>query len=649
MIDRVTIERIMDSVEIVDVVQDFVTLKKRGVNYIGLCPFHNEKTPSFTVSPSKGIYKCFGCGSGGNAVNFIIEHEHLSYPEALKFLAGKYNIEIIEKELTAEEVEQKNQRESMLILSKFAAGNFHENLFKHQEGISVGLSYFKERGYRHEILKEFNVGYCLEQKDSFTKTAQESGYKLDYLVQTGLTIKRENYTFDRFNGRVVFPIHSLSGQVIGFGGRTLQKEPKAAKYLNSPESDIYHKSRVLYGIFQAKKEIVNTENCFLVEGYTDVLAMHQAGIHNVVASSGTSLTEEQIRLIKRFTPNITILFDGDEAGIKASLRGIDLILEEGLNIKVILLPPGEDPDSYSRKLSSKEFKKFLAAEATDFIRFKTNLLLNDAGNDPVKRSSLIRDIVQSIAAIQESINRSVYIKECSTLLKVDEGVLYSEANKIRRKRAEQRYRHITRQEEEIKEKPGKSQPQVFQETTDVQEKEIIRLLLLYGNLDFIEIHPEEAAAAAQTLTVTEFIINEITNDELEFDHPVCRQIFEEIQHIQNNEQKIEEKYFINHQDKIISDMVADLLSPAPEISNIWSKFESLVETEDMKLKKIIPEILIAFKNKKIMVTIKKIQEELKIAQEQQKVEVIENLQTRYILLNNLKKELSKDLGHRIIL
>ncbi|MCD6566352.1 MAG: DNA primase [Bacteroidales bacterium] len=647
MIDRVTIEKIMDSVEIVDVVQDFVTLKKRGVNYVGLCPFHNEKTPSFTVSPSKGIYKCFGCGSGGNAVNFIIEHEHLSYPEALKFLARKYNIEIVEKELTAEEVEQKNQRESMLILSKFAAGNFHENLFKHQEGISVGLSYFKERGFRHEILKEFSIGYCLEQKDSFTKIAQKSGYKLNYLIQTGLTIKKENYTFDRFNGRVIFPIHSLSGQVIGFGGRTLKKEPKAAKYLNSPESDIYHKSRVLYGIFQAKKEIVNKENCFLVEGYTDVLAMHQADIHNVVASSGTSLTVDQIRLIKRFAPNITILFDGDEAGIKASLRGIDLILEEGLNIKVILLPPGEDPDSYSRKLSSKEFKEFLVAEATDFIRFKTNLLLKETGDDPVKKSSLIRDIVQSIAAIQDSINRSVYIKECSMLLKVDEGVLYTEVNKIRRKRSEQRYRDISRQEEEIKEKPGKRQPQVFQETTDVQEKEIIRLLLLYGNRDFMEIHSGEEEV--KTLTVTEFFINEIINDELEFDHPVCRQIFEEIQHMKNNEQKIEEKYFINHQDQTICDMVTNLLSPVPEISKIWSKHESYIETEEMKLKEVIPGILIAFKNKKILITIKKIEEELKIAQEQQKAEVIENLQTRYILLNNLKKQLSKDLGERIIL
>jgi len=647
MIDRVTIEKIMDSVEIVDVVKDFVTLKKRGVNYVGLCPFHNEKTPSFTVSPSKSIYKCFGCGSGGNAVNFIIEHEHLSYPEALKFLARKYNIEIVEKELTAEEVEQKNQRESMLILSKFAAGNFHENLFKHQEGISVGLSYFKERGFRHEILKEFSIGYCLEQKDSFTKIAQKSGYKLNYLIQTGLTIKKENYTFDRFNGRVIFPIHSLSGQVIGFGGRTLKKEPKAAKYLNSPESDIYHKSRVLYGIFQAKKEIVNKENCFLVEGYTDVLAMHQADIHNVVASSGTSLTVDQIRLIKRFAPNITILFDGDEAGIKASLRGIDLILEEGLNIKVILLPPGEDPDSYSRKLSSKEFKEFLVAEATDFIRFKTNLLLKETGDDPVKKSSLIRDIVQSIAAMQDSINRSVYIKECSMLLKVDEGVLYTEVNKIRRKRSEQRYRDISRQEEEIKEKPGKRQPQVFQETTDVQEKEIIRLLLLYGNRDFMEIHSDEEEV--KTLTVTEFFINEIINDELEFDHPVCRQIFEEIQHMKNNEQKIEEKYFINHQDQTICDMVTNLLSPVPEISKIWSKHESYIETEEMKLKEVIPGILIAFKNKKILITIKKIEEELKIAQEQHKAEVIENLQARYILLNNLKKQLSKDLGERIIL
>ena len=647
MIDRITVERIMDSVEIVDVIQDFVTLKKRGVNYVGLCPFHNEKTPSFTVSPSKGIYKCFGCGSGGNAVNFIIEHEHLSYPEALKFLARKYNIEIVEKELTAEEVEQKNQRESMLILSKFAADNFQGNLFKHQEGISVGLSYFKERGFRHEILKEFSIGYCLEQKDSFTKIAQKSGYKLNYLIKTGLTIKKENYTFDRFSGRVIFPIHSLSGQVIGFGGRTLTKEPKAAKYLNSPESDIYHKSRVLYGLFQAKKEIVNKENCFLVEGYTDILAMHQADIHNVVASSGTSLTVDQIRLIKRFAPNITILFDGDDAGIKASLRGIDLILEEGLNIKVILLPPGEDPDSYSRKLSSKEFNKFLAEEATDFIRFKTNLLLKDAGDDPVKKSSLIRDIVQSIASIQDSINRSVYIKECSMLLKVDEGVLYSETNRIRRKKSEQRYRDITRQEEEIKEKPGKRQPQVFQETTDVQEKEIIRLLLLYGNRDFMEIHSDEEEA--KTLTVTEYFINEIINDELEFDHPVCRQIFEEIQHMKNNEQKIEEKYFINHQDQTICDLVANLLSPVPEISKIWSKHESYIETEEMKLKEMIPEILIAFKNKKILITIKKIEEELRIAQEQQMVEVIENLQARYILLNNLKKQLSKDLGERIIL
>lgn len=648
MIERVTIERIMDAAEIVDVIQDFVTLKKKGVNYVGLCPFHNEKTPSFTVSPSKGIYKCFGCGNGGNVVNFIKEHEHLSYPEALKFLAGKYSIEIVEKEITAEEVEQKNQRESMLVLTKFAANKFHENLFKHKEGISVGLSYFKERGFRHEILKEFDVGYCLEQKDSLTKAALQSGYKLDYLVQTGLTIKKENFTFDRFSGRVIFPIHSLSGQVIGFGARTLKKDSQAAKYVNSPESDLYQKRRVLYGIFQAKKRIVSEENCFLVEGYTDVLALHQAGIHNVVASSGTSLTEEQIRFIKRFTPNITILFDGDEAGIKASLRGIDLILEEGLNIKVILLPQGEDPDSYSRKLSNTEFKKFLSKEAIDFIRFKTNLLLKDAGNDPVKRSNLIREVVQSIAAIPESINRSVYMKECSTLLKVDEEILYSEANKIRRKRAEQRYRRIKGEEEEIREKHQQIHQPLFQETTDVQEREIIRLLLMYGNKDMLEIYSDDEEES-KTLTVTEFVINEITNDELEFDHPVYRQFFKEIQYIQNQDKKIEEKYFINHQDQAISDMATDLLSPIPEMSKIWSKHESFIETEEMKLKEIIPEILIAFKNKKIIITIRKIQEELKKAQEQNNIEEIENLQTRYILLNDLKKKLSKDLGERIIL
>lgn len=648
MIDRVTIERIMDAAEIVDLIQDFVTLKKRGVNYVGLCPFHNEKTPSFTVSPSKGIYKCFGCGNGGNVVNFIKEHEHLSYPEALKFLAGKYSIEIVEKELTAEEVEQKNQRESMLVLTKFAANKFHENLFKHQEGISVGLSYFKERGFRHEILKEFDVGYCLEQKDSLTKAALQSGYKLDYLVQTGLTIKKENFTFDRFSGRVIFPIHSLSGQVIGFGARTLTKDSQAAKYVNSPESDIYQKRRVLYGIFQAKKRIVSEENCFLVEGYTDVLALHQAGIHNVVASSGTSLTEEQIRFIKRFTPSITILFDGDEAGIKASLRGIDLILEEGLNIKVILLPQGEDPDSYSRKLSNTEFKEFLSKEAIDFIRFKTNLLLKDSGNDPVKRSNLIREVVKSIAAIPESINRSVYMKECSTLLKVDEDILYSEANKIRTKRAEQRYRRIKGEEEEIREKPQQKHQPLFQETTDVQEREIIRLLLMYGNMDLLEIYSDDEEES-KTLTVTEFVINEITDDELEFDHPVYRQFFEEIQYIQSQDGEIEEKYFINHQDQAISDMATDLLSPVPEMSKIWSKHESFIETEDMKLKEIIPEILIAFKNKKIMITIRKIQEELKKAQEQNNIEEIENLQTRYIMLNDLKKKLSKDLGERIIL
>ena len=377
MIDHATIERILDAAQIVDVVQTFVPLKKRGVNLLGLCPFHNEKTPSFTVSPSKGIFKCFGCGKGGNSVNFIMEHEHLSYPEALKYLATRYHIEIEEKELTKEDIEKQNERESMLVLTAYAGRQFTENLFNTDEGISVGLTYFKERGFRHDTLKKFDIGYSFERRDAFSKKALEDGYKQEFLVKTGLSIQHEERIFDRFSGRVMFPIHSLSGQILGFGGRVLKTDPKTAKYLNSPESEIYHKSKIVYGIYQARKSISLNDRCYLVEGYTDVLSLHEADIENVVASSGTSLTQEQVRLIKRFTQNITILYDGDAAGIKASIRGIDIVLEEGMNVKIVLLPPGEDPDSYSKKVSNEEFTRYLRQNETDFIRFKTQLLLSE--------------------------------------------------------------------------------------------------------------------------------------------------------------------------------------------------------------------------------------------------------------------------------
>ena len=432
MLDQNTIDRINDAARIQEVVSDYVTLRKRGVNLIGLCPFHDEKTPSFTVSPAKGIFKCFGCGKGGNSVNFIMEHEQINYYDALKFLAKKYSIEFEERELTPEEQAVRNDRESMFLVNEFALKYFSNTLHNHIDGKAVGLSYFRERGFRDDIIKKFQLGYSLDQRDAFSLSAQREGMKKDYLVKTGLSMQQENGQLsDRFRGRVMFPVHSLSGKVVAFGGRILKKDDKMAKYVNSPESEIYHKGNELYGIFFAKNAIVRNDRCFLVEGYTDVISMHQNGIENVVASSGTALTPGQIRLIHRFTDNITVIYDGDAAGIKASLRGIDLLLEEGLNIKVLLLPDGEDPDSYASKHSSADFIDFVDRESTDFIHFKTGLLLKDAGNDPVKRAALVLDIVRSISIIPNQVIRAEYVKACSTLLRVEEAMLYHEINKLK--------------------------------------------------------------------------------------------------------------------------------------------------------------------------------------------------------------------------
>ena len=407
MIDQATIQKIFDAADIYEVVSDFVSLKKRGVNYLGLCPFHNEKTGSFTVSPAKGIYKCFGCGKGGNAVNFIMEHEQMSYVEALKYLAEKYHIPIEEKELTEEQKKEKTERESMLIVSSYANEYFQYQLWNTDEGRSVGLGYLRQRGISDEMIRKFGLGYNPEGWGAFAKAAQEKGYKKEFLVKTGLTIENEKGLFDRFRARVMFPVLDLAGKVIAFGGRTMTADKKISKYLNSPESEIYHKSKTLYGIFFAKKSIVQQDRCILVEGYTDVISFHAKGIENVVASSGTSLTIEQIRLIRRLTPNVTIIYDGDAAGIKASLRGIDLVLEEGLNVRVLLLPDGEDPDSFARSHTSQDLADFIANNETDFINFKTKLLLGAAGDDPVERARLITDIVRSIAKIPDNIVRSV--------------------------------------------------------------------------------------------------------------------------------------------------------------------------------------------------------------------------------------------------
>ena len=432
MIDQPTIDRILDAANIVDVVSEFVTLRKRGINYVGLCPFHTDKTPSFYVSPAKNICKCFACGEGGTAVHFIMKHEQLNYFDALRYLAKKYNIEIQERELTDKEKQRKSDRESMLIVNSWAQQYFTTQLYEHVEGKTVGLRYFAERGFREDTIRKFQLGYSLDKRDALYKEATKNGYKKEFLEKTGLVIAYDNGGVnDRFRGRVIFPVHTLSGKVVAFGGRVLKKDEKTAKYVNSPESDIYHKSNELYGIYFAKQAIVKEDRCFLVEGYTDVISMHQAGIENVVASSGTALTQGQIRLIHRFTSNITVLYDGDAAGIKAALRGIDLLLEDGMNVKVVLLPDGEDPDSFARKHNASQFSEFIKQSETDFIRFKTRLLLDDAGTDPIKRSALITDIIRTVAIIPDNIARSIYIRECSAMMEIDEQVLLNEVNKIR--------------------------------------------------------------------------------------------------------------------------------------------------------------------------------------------------------------------------
>jgi DNA primase len=648
MIDRSTIERILDAAQIVDVVQEFVPLKKRGVNYLGLCPFHNEKTPSFTVSPSKEIFKCFGCGKAGNSVNFVMEHEHLSYPEALKYLAGKYHIEIVEKEITQEELEKQNERESLLVITSYAARQFTENLFNTDEGISIGLTYFKERGFRQDILKKFDVGYSFEKRDAFSKKALEDGYRQDFLLKTGLSIQHEDHVFDRFSGRVMFPIHSLSGQVLGFGGRVLKTEIKTAKYLNSPESEIYHKSRILYGIFQARKSITQDDRCYLVEGYTDVLSLHEAKIENVVASSGTSLTQEQVRLIKRFTQNITILYDGDAAGIKASIRGIDLVLEEGMNVKIVLLPDNEDPDSYSKKVSNEEFLKFLKENETDFIRFKTQLLLSEANNDPVRKADLIRDVVKSIAVIPEAITRTVYIKECSTVLDVSEPILYHEVDKLRQQKSFQDRNKYPGPEDLPVPPPVIVKPVQHETSTHYSEEAVVKLLLKYGSVEFERtINKEDGKEDVST--VSDYIVREITSDNLLFDDIVCSKIFSEFRFHFEHGLITGEKQFVKHDDPEISKLSANLLSEPHQLSKIWKDKQTFVETEEMKLKEIVGDAVLKFKSDKII----KLQKEIKIllqeAQKANDTEKVQQLMKRYANLSVVLGLISRKLGNRILL
>jgi len=650
MIDQQTINQIFETADIVDVISDFVTLKKSGTNYKGLSPFSNEKTPSFMVSPAKGIFKDFSSGKGGNVVGFLMEHEKLSYPEALRYLAQKYHIEFEEKELTAEEIQQKNERESLMAVTDFA-GKYFARQLENEEGKAIGLSYFRKRGFRDDTIAKFQLGYSPEDRSAFSTEASKNGYKKQYLVNTGLSIERDTRMFDRFSGRVIFPIHALSGSIIGFGGRTLKSDKKIAKYLNSPESDIYHKSRVLYGLYQAKKNIVSKDQCFLVEGYTDVIAMHQAGIENVVASSGTALTTDQIRLVKRFTQNITILYDGDEAGIKASFRGIDMILEEGMNVKVVMLPVGEDPDSYAKTHNSSEFLDFISSSEKDFISFKAEILLSDAQHDPIKRGQLITDIVKSVAVIPDGIMRSVYLKDCGLLLGVEEQVLYTEVNKIRHQKQEQKWRReqTSRKDQSAPTHPATpQQPMVpaFVENiySEVEEREIIYFLLKFGN-QILHLSGEENAQ----VSVATYIIREIQNDELEFNNLVYKQVFEDVKDLIEHEREVTERHFVYHDNAGVRELAVDIFTSRYELSNVWKRKESYVELPGENLGYEVPKSLLSYKMMVVEKALAQLRADLDTVEKKNDLEQLNHLIMRIQSLDTVKIALSEGLGGRTII
>ncbi len=664
MIDQATIDRIIDAAQVVDVVSQFVTLKRRGINYVGLCPFHEDRTPSFYVSPSKNICKCFACGEGGTAVHFIMKHEQLSYFDALRYLAKKYNIEIQERELTDEQKQAYNERESLFILNDFARNHFVKTLHEHIEGKSVGLSYFKERGFREDIIQKFQLGYSLEQRDNFTQEAIKNGYKEEYLVKTGLTIKSESSgaLIDRFRGRVIFPVHTLSGKVVAFGGRILKKAENTGKYVNSPESEIYHKGSELYGIYFAKQAITKADCCYLVEGYTDVISMHQAGIENVVASSGTALTHGQIRLIHRFTEYVTILYDGDAAGIKAALRGIDLLLEEGMKIKVVLLPDGEDPDSFARKQNAESLTKYVQEHEVDFIRFKTQLLLDDAGNDPIKRATLISDIVSSIAVIPDNIIRSVYIKDCSILLNIDERILIQEVNKKRLAHLEKAPQPKIDPElsainvDLSQPEAHRGKPVVKKTNIDKFELAILYFIVRYGMEILIEGGENNPATGDMPTTVIDWVKFDLQRDGFWFTNPLYKTILEDAIEHSANEYFNPSRYFLAHTDAHISKIAAELVSDRYQLSKLHIKqFGENLKKEDTPLAeekhlwKNVPRAVTELKDAHISKQMKEIKEDLEKKQKEKDWDGAIILMQKLKEMDEIKKILAKELGERIIL
>jgi DNA primase len=639
LIPKETVDKIIETSRIEEVVGDFVSLKRRGTSMIGLCPFHNERTPSFHVSVAKGIFKCFGCGQGGDSVRFIMEHEKATYPEALRYLANKYSIEIEEVENSPEEQAVNDRRESLYIVSGFAAKYFHEQMMGTDEGKTIGLSYFKERGFRDDIIKKFELGYSPDVWDALTQQAVKEGYSIQFLEDTGLTIRKDNEKlYDRFRGRVMFPIHSFTGRVIGFGGRTLKTDKAVPKYVNSPESDIYHKSNVLYGLFFAKKAIRDQDNCYLVEGYADVLSVHQAGVENVVASSGTSLTIEQIRLIGRFTKNITILYDGDEAGIKASLRGLDMILEEGLNVKVVLFADGHDPDSYVQEFGSSAFKTHIEQNKKDFILFKTGILLKDAGNDPIKRAGIIREVVESIAKIPDGIKASVFVRECSSLLQIEERVLISELNKIHLSKVKKDNSNYSAAQP-VQNHPEISAPVLvgISDGDDKQEKEIIRLLLNYGHE---LVHWDDITDTY----IAPYIIGNLSD--VNFDNSLCNRILEEYKKQLENGALPSEQDFIKHADHEIADLAIAMVSSPYILSENWyAKRKIYVRNESENLRATILGGIFHLKKRKVDRILKKIRDDIQLETDADNQAI---LMRRYMQVKEVEKGISMFLGSVII-
>lgn len=644
-IPRETVEQILQAARIEEVVGEFVTLKKRGSNMWGTCPFHNEKTPSFSVNPARNIFKCFGCGKAGDSAKFLMEHEHFSYPEALRYLAKKYNIKIEEKEQTPEEIMQQSLREKMFNINEFADKYFVDTLWNTEEGRAIGLEYFRERGYFDPIIEKFHLGYNPDAThwDAFTEHAKKNGYSEELLEQIGLSIKGQKGLYDRYHGRVMFPIHNLTGRVIGFGGRILVNDKKSPKYQNSPESEIYDKKQTLYGIYFAKNAIARQDECILVEGYFDVLRMHQIGIENVVASSGTSLTMEQIRLVKRYTKNITMLYDGDAAGIHAALRGTDMILSEGMNVRVVVLPPEHDPDTFGKEFSTEYVTNYLKENAKDFIRFKTELLLKDAENDPIKRGQVIRDIVETISVIPDNIFRITYVKECSRLLDMPEQALTNELNKILRAKLKKTLgvegealpepdTTTTKQEE-----PAEDQlPAGY-----YQERELVKLLLMYGQETIYDEREEENGEKIfEQVTVAQFIIDDLKMDGILFVDPVNRKVFDIYDQALDEGRIPDDQFFFSHEDEGVSQLAADLLSTPYKLDQ-WEKYGIFVKREEDVLKATVMSSIYRYKDLIIESRRKDVEEELKSA---------EDLGDQLILLkrkkdlDEIRRHINKKLG-----